>query len=294
MASRPRIALVGPGNLGTSLALALRAAGYRIEEIVSRSGAASRARARRLARRVGARSITRRSAAWSADVVFLCVTDHAIAACAREVAKVGDWKGKCVFHTSGALSSDVLQPLRRRGAAVASLHPLMTFVASSPSAMKGVSFALEGNPAAVALGRRLLRDLGGHVLVISAEAKVFYHAFGFFSSPGLVSTLAAAEQVAAATGLPRSALRRAMQPIVQRSLENYFRGGPAFAFSGPIKRGNVETVRRHLRALRSLPHARGLYLALSAFALSHLPAKNRAALLRLLKEEEARRRKTKR
>ncbi|MGH9580900.1 MAG: Rossmann-like and DUF2520 domain-containing protein, partial [Terriglobales bacterium] len=278
MPSRPQIVLVGPGKLGTSLALALRSAGYRVAEIVSRNRTSSRARARKLARLVGARAVTPRTADWKGSAVFLCVTDHAIARCADELARMGSWKGKRVFHCSGALSSELLAPLQRRGAAVASLHPMMTFVSAAPAALRGVSFALEGDPAAVALARRMVRDLGGHVLAVSPAAKTLYHAFGHFSSPQLVSLLAAAEAVAGAAGLRRFQVRRAMEPIVRQTLENYFRGGAAAAFSGPLARGNVETVRRHLRALRRLPRARAIYATLAAFALNQLPARNRPAL----------------
>jgi predicted short-subunit dehydrogenase-like oxidoreductase (DUF2520 family) len=287
MAKRPSIAIVGPGNLATAMALSLRKAGYRITEVVSRDLPESKARARRLARRTGARATTHTDAPLSADLVWLCVTDDAIAPCARRLARAlnrkGNWKGKLALHSSGALTSDQLAPLRQRGARVAALHPMMTFVRGASPSMKGVLFAVEGDPAAVSTARRIARDLGGQVFPIQKRNKTLYHAFGSFSSPLMIATLALAEKVALAAGVPRASVRDAMLPITRRTFDNFLRGGTAAAFSGPINRGDVRTVARHLRALRKVRGAREVYLALSRSAVDTLPVRNRAALRKLLK-----------
>src|SRR4051794_27497291 len=130
VARKPSIAIVGPGALGSAVARALHASGYTVAEIVSRDNAASLRHARELARVVGARATTFTQARLDADVVWLCVPDDAIADCARVLARRRDveWRGRIVLHSSGALSSSLLQPLARRGAAIGSLHPMMTFV----------------------------------------------------------------------------------------------------------------------------------------------------------------------
>lgn len=283
MARKPSIAIVGPGNLATALSHSLRKAGYRITEVVSRDLPESKARAKVLAQKLSARPATYTGAKLEADVVWLCVTDDAIAPCARALAKARNWKGKIALHSSGALTSDQLAPLRKRGASVAALHPMMTFVRGAAPSMKGVPFAVEGNPAAVAVARRIARDLGGDVFPIQKRNKTLYHAFGAFSSPLMIATLAMAEQVARAAGVPKASVRNAMLPITRRTFENFLRGGTAAAFSGPINRGDVRTVARHLRALRKVRGAREIYLALARSVLDTLPVKNRAALRRLLK-----------
>ncbi|MGH9649023.1 MAG: Rossmann-like and DUF2520 domain-containing protein [Terriglobales bacterium] len=298
MAAKPTIAMVGPGNVATALALSLRKAGYRITEVVSRDLPESKARARTLARKTKARAATHADAALHADLVWLCVTDDAIAPTARALAGNTDraanrkgnripnpkagWKGKIALHSSGALTSDQLAPLRRRGASVAALHPMMTFVRGASPSMKGVPFAVEGDPAAVAVARRIARDLGGNAFPIRKRNKTLYHAFGSFSSPLMIATLAMAEKVALAAGVPRASVRDAMLPITRRTFENFLRGGTAAAFSGPINRGDVRTVARHLKALRKVKGAREIYLALARSVLDTLPVKNRAALRRLL------------
>ncbi len=283
MAAKPSIAMVGPGNLAAALSLALRRAGYRISEVVSRDLPDSRARARRLARKLSARPATYAGAKLGAAVVWLCVTDDAIAPAACALARNRNWMGKVVLHSSGALTSDQLAPLRRRGAAVAALHPMMTFVRGAAPSMKGVPFAVEGDPAAVSVARRIARDLGGQVFPIQKRNKTLYHAFGSFSSPLMIATLAMAEQVALAAGVPKGSVRDAMLPITRRTFDNFLRGGTAAAFSGPINRGDVRTVARHLRALRKVRGAREIYVALARSVLDSLPVKNRARLRKLLK-----------
>src|SRR5690349_14888950 len=103
MPSKPSITLIGAGNLAHALAPALRQAGYRIGEVISRPG--SRGRAGRLARRVEARVATSSNAALAADILWFCVNDDAIRACAEEYSAKAAWKGKIALHSSGALGS---------------------------------------------------------------------------------------------------------------------------------------------------------------------------------------------
>ncbi|MGH9531413.1 MAG: Rossmann-like and DUF2520 domain-containing protein [Terriglobales bacterium] len=287
MARKPTITIVGPGNVATALAISLRKAGYRISEVVSRDLPDSKARARSLARKTGARAATHAEAALHADLVWLCVTDDAIAPTARALARAshgkGKWKGKIALHSSGALTSDQLAPLRKKGASVAALHPMMTFVRGAPPSMKGVPFAVEGDSAAVTVARHIARDLGGKAFPIRKRNKTLYHAFGAFASPLMIATLAMAERVALAAGVPKASVRDAMLPITRRTFENFLRGGTAAAFSGPVNRGDVRTVARHLRALRKVKGAREIYLALARSVLDTLPVKNRAALRKVLK-----------
>ncbi len=281
---RPSITLVGPGNLGRVLALALHAAGYRIDEVVSRDAPESRKRGRALARQVGARTATYADARLASEIVWLCVSDDAIAPTASALAARADWNRKIALHSSGARSSRELEPLGRRGAAVGSLHPMQTFVRTSRATLAGVSFAVEGDPAAVRAGRRVARDLGGSVFTIRPEAKVLYHAIGSFCSPMIIATLSTAERIARAAGIPPAAAKRIMHPILQQTIANYLGKGPAAAFSGPINRANVNTIRKHLEALREVPGARDIYLALARSALRILPVRDRGAVRKVLAE----------
>jgi predicted short-subunit dehydrogenase-like oxidoreductase (DUF2520 family) len=281
VASKPTIAIVGAGNLGTALALALHEAGYPIESMITRDTARSLARARRLARQVGAR-LVQGPGQVNASVLWLCVPDSEIALTAASLAATFQGTGRIALHSSGALSSDELKPLRRIGTSVASVHPMMTFVPRSQPSLRGVSFAIEGDRAAVQVARRIVRDLGGEAYGIAKTEKRAYHAWGTFASPLLTALLATAERVAALAGVGARTARQRMIPILLQTVRNYGKLGPRRGFSGPIVRGDVETVRKHLEVLRSTAVSGQIYVALARAALEYLPAKNKKSLEKLL------------
>jgi predicted short-subunit dehydrogenase-like oxidoreductase (DUF2520 family) len=282
MKVKPTIAIVGAGNLGTALAVSLRTAGYTVSEIISRKRKSSRQRARVLARRVGAHTATLPDIRITADVIWLCLPDGDIGRCARTLAKSASWTGKIALHSSGALSSDEIAVLRDRGASIASAHPLMTFVPRVTPSLGGVSFAVEGDAAAVRAVRSLVTSLGARAFLIKKQDKAAYHAWGTFASPLLTALLAISERVAEAAGVDRAQARRRMLPIVRQTVENYAVQGAARGFSGPIVRGDAETVAKHLDVLRSVPRALEVYRALALASLRTLPSKNRGRLEKVL------------
>lgn len=288
MAAKPRITIVGAGNLASALAVTLREAGYPIAEIVARSGQSSLTKARRLAQEVGARAVATTQARIKSNVVWFCVPDGQIAGAASSLAPKGDWKAIVALHSSGALSSDELSALRRRGAAVASAHPLMTFVNRSRPSLAGVPFAVEGDAAALRLVRRIIRDLRGRPYPIRKSDKPAYHAWGTFASPLLTALLATTERVGISAGVKGREVKRRMLPILQQTLANYAALNAASAFSGPIVRGDVDIVGRHLQVLHRIPAAREVYVALAQAALACLPVKNRSSLEKVLKSRKVR------
>ncbi len=164
-----------------------------------------------------------------------------------------------------------------------SVHPLMTFVRGSRPSLVGVPFAIEGDRSAVRTARAIVAHLRGQPVAIRKRDKPAYHAWGMFTSPLLTALLSASEGVAVAAGVPRKAAKKRMLPILRQTLANYAELGAARASSGPIVRGDAETVRKHLTVLRSIPAAGEVYLALAKVALHDLPAKNRGALEKILK-----------
>src|SRR5208282_3833449 len=181
----PSIAIVGAGSLATFLAVALHDAGFPITEIVARDSPRSRQRARALAAKVGAQPVTAHSAALGATLLWLCVPDREIRRAAwvlsdHLVARAllqQKVTARFALHSSGALSSRELDPLRKAGAAVASAHPLMTFVAGAHPSLTGVPFAIEGDDAAMRVARRIVRELGGESFSLPAARKAAYHAW---------------------------------------------------------------------------------------------------------------------
>jgi predicted short-subunit dehydrogenase-like oxidoreductase (DUF2520 family) len=230
-ARKPSIAIVGPGALGTALALALHAADYPILAILARTSSLKRAWA--LGRQVSSVAQSLTQTPIEGDIVWLCIPDDAIHDCARLLAEKGTWRKRVVLHSSGALGSDVLSPLRERGASAASLHPMMTFAAGVRRSFAGIPFAVEGDAAAARRARSLVRDLGGSAFSIRPEDKALYHMSGFFAAPLLLTTLATAEQVAVAAGIPPRSARAFLEPILRQTVENYLARGPAASLTGP-------------------------------------------------------------
>ena len=195
-------------------------------------------------------------------------------------------KIRFALHSSGALSSRELAPLRTAGAKVASVHPLMTFVAGARPSLTGVPFAVEGDAAATRVASRIVRQLGGESFALPASRKAAYHAWATMTSPLLLAYLVTLEEAACAAGLSRQAARRTSLPIIRQTLANYSRLGPARSFSGPLVRGDAATVAKHLAALKKHPGPREVYVALARAALRGLPVKNRDELKRWLQNEK--------
>ncbi|MBZ5490109.1 MAG: DUF2520 domain-containing protein [Acidobacteriia bacterium] len=280
--AKATITLIGAGNLAQALGPALKAAGYQIDFVAARETASSRRRAAMLARLLETRTQSLNDAGPTSDILWICHTDDALAETAKLLAHKPGWSGKIVLHSSGALSSDVLSPLKRKGASAASLHPMMTFVPGATPRMEEVPFAVEGDTRAVAVARRIVRDLGAESFAIKKAAKPLYHALGSFSSPLIVAALVTAERVGRGAGLTASQTRRVMSPILRQTMKNYAERGAAAAFSGPIKRGDLNTVLRHLKELKRVPGASEVYRALVKSALMDLPSAKRKELMRLL------------
>lgn len=280
-----QVAIVGAGSLGSALTLALRDAGVHISEVVQREEPL-KASTRKLARIVGATPARLPDALFNAQVTWLCVNDAAISEVAAEMSAHGDWLGKVVFHSSGALTSDELIPLQRAGAHTASVHPMMSFVRGVKPNLAGVTFAIQGDEPAVKVAIQIVRRLRGRIVQIEKKNKPLYHAWGAFASPLIVAELSAADRIASALGLDSETARKTIAPILRQTIENYIEHGAAGAFSGPIVRGDVDTVRRHLSVLKKIPVAEDVYRALAEAALRELPAGNRSELKRILTKPE--------
>jgi len=276
------VAIVGAGSLARFLAPALRESDYTVTEIISQSSPRSLRRARTLASKVGAQGATAQTAVLEAELLWFCVPDRAIREAASSLATRAKGKPHFAFHSSGALLSGELESLRKASAATASVHPLMTFVPDSRPSLAGVPFALEGDAMATRLARRIVRDLGGASFELPASRKAAYHAWATLTSPLWLAFLVTLEEAACAAGLARSDARRMSLPIIRQTLENYSRLGPERSFSGPIIRGDVATVAKHMAVLKKRPPVRDVYVALALAALDWLPAKNRKELRRLL------------
>jgi len=257
------VGIVGPGRAGLGLALALRRAKISVIGVHGR---------REKAVPPGVEITLGPVPPWLADVdvVILAVGDDALEPLVADLAEGGAiHAGLVALHLSGARTSDVLAPLAARGAAIGSMHPLMTVSAEPARAarhFRGAAFALEGDLEAVRVADVLVRALGGVPALIAPEAKAAYHAGAVFASNYLVTALAAAERLLASAGMPPEVARAALVPLARATLENVAALGPEAALTGPIARGDAATVRGHREAME--PDVRRLYDALARATLA--------------------------
>jgi predicted short-subunit dehydrogenase-like oxidoreductase (DUF2520 family) len=286
-----KIAIIGTGRLGTSLGNALARAGLEISGLADTDPRAVR-RAKKI---IGAGRATTdaAAAARTADVVFIAVPDDAISAVVGRLDKARfEWRGKTVFHTSGAESAERLAPLARRGAATGSFHPAQSFSRpATPAAhFRGVVFGLEGGAAAIKTGKTLVRKLGGHPLVLSREQKTLYHAACVLASNLFVPLFDLAVETMAAAGVSAPQAKKVLLPLVEGTLRNVKHFDAAEALTGPLARLDFGTIERQLRALRSVPRAREAYRSIGLAALELLKRRGAAATsikrLRALLEEK--------
>lgn len=259
------IAIIGAGRLGTALGHALARSGYRIKAVSDISLAAARRMARGLGRvRIAGNNI---EAGGSARAIFLCVPDSAVAAVARELEKSAiDWRGRVVVHCSGLLDSRPLAPLRRRGALTASAHPVRSFprrpTADDP--FRRVSVGIEGQAGAVAWLNQVMKRLGARPVPLRPGVKPLYHAACSLASNGLVILIDMAQELLVEAGFSPKSARDLLMPLAQGTLHNVNKLGTTAALTGPLVRGDEETVARHLATLERYRRTREAYRALGS------------------------------
>jgi predicted short-subunit dehydrogenase-like oxidoreductase (DUF2520 family) len=244
--TRPRVALVGPGRLGTLLAHALSAARLPLVHV---SGGSEDARTALCAAIAGLRDVPLLEATRDVDLVVLAVPDAAIEPLVDELVRadlLDERHG--VVHLSGVLG---LAPLRRAGLAgarIAACHPATTAPqgARDPALLVGVPWAVTAAPADRAWAHELVTTLGGDPFDVDEEQRVLYHAALATASNALGAAVVTARRLMALAGVARA--ESIIAPIAAASVEAALAGG-AGALTGPVVRGDVATVRAHLAAM---------------------------------------------
>lgn len=247
---KPSVAIVGCGTVGTALGRLLSRSGYVVTGVATRSlDTAGKA-----AQKVGARHFS--DSPWEvskdARIVFLTTPDDVIESTCADIAGHGGFhRGSVVVHCSGALCSDILSPARDCQAMIASIHPLQSFasVEQAEQILPGSYWAVEGDRPALVIVRRVIEDLGGICLEIGSDKKTLYHAAAVVASNYLVALLDVALALNRQAGMPPDVSFKALLPLIEGTLKNIGAKGIPEALTGPIARGDVKTVKAHLKAI---------------------------------------------
>lgn len=201
-----------------------------------------------------------------ADIVFITTPDGAISGTCKEILKHDGFKeGAVVLHCSGSLPSTILSFGGGGDYHVGSLHPLQSFAALKTdwNPFRGIIAAVEGDPAAAAVAREIAKDLGAVCLEIKTEAKSLYHASAVVASNYLVSLMDLSLRLMATAGITGKNAINVLYPLVKGTLSNIEKVGIPEALTGPISRGDVETVVDHLAEMtKAIPELIPIYKSL--------------------------------
>ncbi len=242
----PTIGFIGAGTTGTALAVRLAQHGYQIIAVSSRSLTS----AEKLAGRISGCKVYNgaQKIADIAQLVFITTPDDTISKVAAEV----QWhNGQSVVHCSGAHSIDILEPVKQRGANTGCFHPLQTF-ASVDQAIEnipGSTFAIEAEDPLLGVLKEMAAALEVDWITLKAGDKVLYHAAAVFACNYLVTLVKLATDLWQTFGVSPAQATKALMPLLRGTLSNIENVGLPNCLTGPIARGDLGTISRHLKSL---------------------------------------------
>jgi len=262
MAELEKISWIGCGRVGRTLARALKEAGYQIGTIQCKHIENSRRAAEFI--RAGEPLDEPTGHLDSSSVHFIATNDDAIPEIVQSIDRKGpkNLAGKFFFHTSGSIGSDVFDPLVKKGAEAGSIHPLQVFADENKAleTLPGIYYAIEGSERAMSLAVQMVDRLQGKLLLIPTGRKVLYHIAGVFAANYLTVLVNLALMIMEDLGETPDESYQAFLPLMVGALQNIEEFGVAGALTGPISRGDEETIRKHKNALEELsPEIRRAY-----------------------------------
>ena len=248
-----RIGIIGAGKVGGALCKSLREVVVTVIGLTAGTEADTLAAAEKFQVKGFA---SNEELAVNCDVLFLTVPDRLVGEVAGELAQafrnkndVQTLQGKTFFHCSGSLGLDELQPLTELGAEIGSLHPLQSF-ASADVSFQGIYMAVDGTPKAQETGEAIATVLGAQIFVVPAAERKAYHAAACFASNYVVAAMAVAQELMSKwTPTPEAGLA-ALLALFDGTARNLHQSKLAReALTGPIARGDINTVKAHLAVL---------------------------------------------
>jgi predicted short-subunit dehydrogenase-like oxidoreductase (DUF2520 family) len=257
----PIVGIVGAGAVGTALGVALARGGWPVTAIASRDEG-RRERFRSLV--PGSRGFAEATALLDeVELIILAVPDDALPGLASELRL---YSGQAMIHTSGALGAEVLEPARAAGTQVGAFHPLVAFADTerAVAALRGATVAIEGDDQLAGLLAEMAEALGATAVRLAPGSKAAYHAAAMLAAGGFVALLDAIAELGTVAGLDEAGSIAIYGGLVEQTLGNARALGIARALTGPMVRGDVGTIRRHLEALeRDAPGVLPLYRAIA-------------------------------
>lgn len=261
------ITIVGTGRLGTSLALRLYRKGFHLRSLYNRTVAACREVAMQTG--TGIYGTFPEQLEDLGDLVFICLPDDQISGFAREAAEKLPLDDTAAWiHTSGATPAEALEPISRAGALTASFHPVQTFNnANRDKAFDGCFITLQGDAELCGTLEQLVHTIGARPLIVDKRQKLAVHLAAVMVCNYYAALFAGSQEVLQENGVDVHS-RELFEPIVRQTIEGLLQYPPEEVLTGPVVRGDVGSIEKHLDLLKQLPQWDRLYRELGKATLS--------------------------
>ena len=247
---KSNITFIGAGKIAYSLCSALIKAGYNVSAVISKKKSSADNFAKKFKIPLSSNSL--KSLTGENRIFFLTVPDSEIKKTETALSKLKlDFKNSIFIHVSGALDINELGSLKKNNAHIASFHIMQTFPSKEVVEIKNCQAAIEAEEKIVKdFLNKLAFDLKLKPFYLKSDKKIYYHLAGVFGSNFLAGNLFAAEKLFKMTESGKKNFFSVYQATINSTLNNIRKSGAAKSLSGPVERGDYETIERHLKALK--------------------------------------------
>ncbi|MBN18159.1 MAG: hypothetical protein CL758_01560 [Chloroflexi bacterium] len=263
--SKSKIGFIGTGSVGGSLALSLHKKNYPIVALASKKYTSAEKLAKTIPNCKAYKSLNK--VIEKSEVIFITTTDD----CIENIVSSLVWQSnKAVIHCSGAASTDILKHASQQKASTGTFHPLQAFasIEKGVESIPGTTFAIEGDPNIISYLKDIAFKLEGSYILLKAEDKVLYHVSGVMLGGLLTSFAATTAQIWDSIGLSREEGLKSLSHMMEQVSKNLNTLGIPAAIAGPYPRGDIGTIKKHLKELYTkYPKILPLYCELALCAL---------------------------
>ncbi len=266
-----QFSLIGAGRVGLTFLKALIEEGYQVSDIIDKNWVKLKKQVTFVPPKTWKQDFQDLS---SVDFIILAVPDDELCPVVLELERIfrQEKKANFIFHTSGLLTSEVLMPLQKQGVTIASCHPVQTFTskATDSNKLRNIYFVVEGEIAGIKIIQEICKPLNNKVIVISREQKPSHHLACTIASNYLNVLIFTAAEILQSAGLTSEEPLEMLIPLASTTLDNIKNLGLGEALSGPVVRGDVDTVNKHIQYLtEKFPFFSNLYQDLGKILLTY-------------------------
>ncbi len=249
----PKVSIIGAGIVGSTLSGALFEKGYRFASIVDQNGTKALSLARKV--KCDKTGVVVSDVAAASEIIFITVNDSAISRVVTDITKQKKlyFKKMLILHCSGVYSADILEPLRKKGVMVAAMHPVQMFPlfqseTKIKSKLKGIYYGIDGLPDAIREVQKLIEDLDGKSIIIPKDLKPLYHVACVVASNYMIMFLNTISELTYQLKL-KASWTEIFGPLMTTTMENVVKTSASKSLTGPIVRGDFDTIDLHLKTL---------------------------------------------